>query len=133
MSLLVDTSVWSLAMRQDISPDNRHVQLLTSSIDSGVEIYSTGIILQELLQGFTKPKSADLIIDRFAAIPMLIPETSDYIDAAKLRNQCRRKGVQIGTVDALIAQLSIRLQLSLLTADEDFSHMAGVVKLRLAE
>jgi len=133
VSLLVDTSVWSLAMRQDISPDNRHVQLLTSSIDSGVEIYSTGIILQELLQGFTKPKSADLIIDRFAAIPMLIPETSDYIDAAKLRNQCRRKGVQIGTVDALIAQLSIRLQLSLLTADEDFSHMAGVVKLRLAE
>jgi len=55
--------------------------------------------LQELLQGFTKPKAHDLIIERLASIAMLVPDTSDYIDAANLQNRCRRKGVQAGTID----------------------------------
>jgi len=133
MSLLVDTSVWSLAMRRDAPPSLPEVKLLVDAIDSGSEIYSTGIILQELLQGFTKPKAHDLIIERFASIAMLVPDTSDYIDAANLQNRCRRKGVQAGTIDSLIAQLSLRFNLSLLTTDNDFRHIAKVVKLRFAK
>lgn len=131
MSLLVDTSVWSLAMRRDAPVSCAEVDLLVSAIDSGEEIYSTGIILQELLQGFRKPKAFGLIIDRFESIPMLVPDTSDYIDAADIRNRCRAKGVQIGTVDCLIAQLSLKFDLSLLTTDKDFRHMSKIIKLRL--
>ena len=132
MRLLVDTSVWSLAMRRDVPASEPEVQALIDAINGGAELYSTGIILQELLQGFSKPKTHDLIIERFASIPMLVPETSDYIEAAELRNRCRQKGIQAGTIDSLIAQLSVRFDLSLLTTDKEFSHMAKVVKLKIA-
>ena len=69
---------------------------------------TTGLILQELLQGFAGPRARRDIIDRFAALPLLAPDRQDYIDAAEVRNRCRRAGVQIGTIDALLAQLCIR-------------------------
>jgi len=133
VGLLVDTSVWSLAMRRDEQPNSPELKLLIKALDSGEEIYSTGVILQELLQGFSGAKSADAIVERFTAIPMLIPDTADHIQAAELRNKSRRKGIQVGTIDALIAQLSLRYQLSLLTADKDFKHMSKAVKLKLAK
>jgi len=132
VGLMVDTSVWSLALRCDEQPNSPELKILVKAIDSGEEIYSTGIILQELLQGFSGAKAAGAIIDRFSAIPMLIPDTVDHIGAAEIRNKCRRKGVQIGTIDALIAQLSLRYKLSLLTADKDFKHIGKAVKLKLA-
>lgn len=49
-----------------------------------------------------------------------------------LRNTCRRHGVQLGTIDALIAQLCIEHDLALLTTDQDFTHAARFVPLRLA-
>ena len=83
-------------------------------------IVTTGLILQELLQGFAGPRARKDIIDRFSALPLLTPDRSDYIAAAALRNLCRRSGVQLGTIDALLAQLCIRHQLILLTTDNDF-------------
>ena len=133
MAILVDTSVWSLAMRRDEQPNSPELKILIKALDAGEEIYSTGVILQELLQGFTGAKAADAIVERFTSIPMLVPETSDHIQAAEIRNKSRRKGVQVGTIDALIAQLSIRYKLSLLTADKDFKHMSKAVKLTFAK
>ncbi len=133
MSILVDTSVWSLAMRRDKQPNSPELKILVNALDSGQEIYSTGIILQELLQGFSGAKAREAIVDRFASIPMLIPETADHIQAALIRNKSRRTGVQIGTIDALIAQLSLRYKLALLTADKDFKHISKAVKLTFAK
>lgn len=127
MSLLVDTSVWSLAFRSDHASEGiRQVESLGNAIDSGEEIYSTGLILQELLQGFSKPKSKSAILERFVSIPMLIPDTTDHKEAADIRIQCRTRGIQIGTIDALIAQLSLRYELRLLSTDTDFTHMNKV-------
>jgi len=133
VGLLVDTSVWSLAMRRDEQPNSPELKLLVKALDSGEEIYSTGVILQELLQGFSGAKAANAIVERFSAIPMLVPDTTDHIQAAEIRNKSRRKGVQIGTIDALIAQLSLRYELFLLTSDKDFKHMGKAVKLKLAK
>jgi len=133
VAILVDTSVWSLAMRRDEQPNSPELKILIKALDTGEEIYSTGVILQELLQGFTGAKAADAIVERFSSIPMLVPETSDHILAADIRNKSRRKGVQIGTIDALIAQLSVRYKLSLLTADKNFKHMSKAVKLKFAK
>ena len=57
-------------------------------------------------------------------MPLLAPHRQDHIDAAELRNTCRRAGIQLGTVDALLAQLCIRHHLTPLTTDNDFSHAA---------
>lgn len=84
------------------------------------QVFTTGLVLQELLQGFSGPKARDALIERFAALALLQPDRGDHIDAADLRNRCRRKGVQVGTIDALLIQLCRRYELTLLTTDRDF-------------
>ena len=94
-------------------------------------VVSTGLVLQELLQGFAGPQARDAIIARFSAIGLVMPDRADHIAAAEIRNTCRRGGVQAGTVDALLAQLAIRHDLVILTMDADFTHMSRHVPLRL--
>ena len=132
MTLLVDTSVWSLAFRRDINSDAPAVDALRTALAGGDSIVTTGLILQELLQGFAGPRDRKQIVERFAALPLLIPDRRDYIDAAELRNLCRRSGVQIGTIDALLAQLCIRHDLTLLTTDGDFTLAAKHSALRIS-
>ncbi len=131
MTLLVDTSVWSLAFRRDAKQDEPEVAALRQALEHGDAVLSTGLILQELLQGFAGPKARAGLIERFAALPFASPDRQDHIDAAELRNLCRRKGVQLGTIDALLAQLCIRHDLLLLTTDLDFSHAARHCALRV--
>ena len=131
MTLFVDTSVWSLAFRRDAKSSVAEVLALRQALESGDAIVSTGVILQELLQGFSGPRARKDIIDRFSALPLLVPDRQDHIEAAELRNQCRRSGVQIGTIDAFLAQLCIRHALALLTTDKDFVHVASHFPLRL--
>ncbi len=131
MSLFVDTSVWSLALRRDSSMPVAEVRALAWALETDVAIVTTGLVLQELLQGFSGPKSRDQILQRFSAVPLLLPDRDDHVQAAELRNRCRRAGVQIGTVDALLAQLCIRHDLTMLAADNDFTHMAGHCPLKL--
>lgn len=121
--MFVDTSVWSLALRRD-SPGGREVQELVRILDGGEPVFTTGLILQELLQGFAGPKARQQIISRFSAIPLIVPDRTDHIEAAELRNLCRRGGIQVGTIDALLAQLCIRHDLMMLAADQDFQGIA---------
>ena len=90
------------------------------------------IILQELLQGFSGAKDQAQIIERFQALRLFLPSVEAHVAAAQLRNTCRRAGVQLGTIDALLAQLCIEHDLLLLTTDRDFSYAAKHVPLRLA-
>ena len=129
MTLLVDTSVWSLALRRDAPPALPEVGALRTALESGELVVTTGLILQEILQGFAGPQALDSILDRFNALPFLIPERRDHVEAARLRNRCRRKGIQVGTIDALLAALCIRHGLSILTRDEDFIRIAEVAPL----
>lgn len=131
MSVFVDTSVWSLALRRDGSSVAIEVRALTQMIELGESILTTGLVLQELLQGFAGPKARALILDRFSALPLLLPDRQDHIAAAELRNRCRRAGIQIGTIDALLAQLCVRHDLTMLSTDQDFRLMARECALKL--
>ena len=124
MSLFVDTSVWSLALRRDGPPHGAEVTRLVQALRSGELVLSTGLVLQELLQGFHGPRDRDAILDRISAIPFITPDRQDHIEAAGLRNRCRRNGIQVGTIDTLFAQLCVRHDLQILTADADFTNIA---------
>jgi len=108
VSLLVDTSVWSLAFRRDAPATVPEVQALRRALEGAEIVVTTGLILQELLQGFSGPRAKG---DHraFAALPLLVADRQDHIDAADVRNRCRRAGIQIGTIDALIAQLCVAM------------------------
>lgn len=131
MTLFVDTSVWSLAFRRDTPPASTPVHALVHALQAGETILTTGLVLQELLQGFSGPKAREAILERFSALPLLMPDREDHVEAAELRNHCRRRGVQIGTIDALLARLCIHHDLTMLTTDEDFRRVAGLSALRL--
>jgi predicted nucleic acid-binding protein len=131
LSIFVDTSVWSLAFRRDSPSSKAEVRALTRMIEQGVTILTTGLILQELLQGFSGPKAYTQILDRFSAVPLLVPNRDDHVAAAELRNRCRRAGLQIGTIDALLAQLCIRHNLTMLSSDKDFIHIASRCALKV--
>lgn len=122
--LFVDTSVWSLALRRDPPSSAIEVRTLVRAIEAGEPIVTTGLVLQELLQGFSGPKARSQILERFSALPLLAPDRDDHVQAAALRNRCRRAGVQIGTIDALLAELCVRHDLTMLTSDHDFTGIA---------
>jgi predicted nucleic acid-binding protein len=131
MTLLVDTSVWSLAFRRDQKSTAPQISALRDALEGDDMVVTTGLVLQELLQGLAGPRARKDLIERFAALPLISPDRQDHIDAAELRNACRRAGVQLGTIDALLAQLCIRHNLTLLTKDNDFAHAASHCRLRV--
>ena len=100
MNLFVDTSVWSLALRRDAPSDQPEVERLVTALQSGESIYTTGLILQELLQGFSGPKARDQIVDRFSPLPLIVPDRSgrrhDHA-AADLCGMLPRPAVSTGT------------------------------------
>lgn len=130
MTVLVDTSVWSLALRRDSPTNNAAVVRLTKALESDL-VVTTGLIVQELLQGFLPERTQAEIRRRFGALPAVQPTRDDHVAAADLRNACRRAGVQLGTIDALVAQLCINHNLELLSTDRDFEHAARHCDLRL--
>ena len=129
--LLVDTSVWSLALRRDQAVHVPQVQALRAALEGDEIVVTTGLVLQELLQGFAGPKARSQLIERFAALAFLQPDREDHIEAAEVRNTCRRNGVQIGTIDAVLIQLCLRHDLVMLSTDNDFRSASRHVKFRL--
>jgi predicted nucleic acid-binding protein len=131
VSLLVDTSVWSLAFRRDTETAVAEVKTLQHALEGADQVLTTGLVLQELLQGFAGPKARSQLIERFAALGFLQPDREDHIEAAEVRNSCRRNGVQIGTIDAVLIQLCRKHDLVLLSADNDFRSAAKHIKFRI--
>jgi predicted nucleic acid-binding protein len=127
VTLFVDTSVWSLALRRDAVPNVPEVAALKQALQSGQSIVCTGLVLQEVLQGFSGPRNTDALIEQFRSLPMLMPDRPDHIAAAQLRNTCRKQGVQVGTIGALFAQLCIRHGLTMLSTDADFRNIKRVM------
>jgi predicted nucleic acid-binding protein len=131
VDFFVDTSVWSLALRRDVGAEDPAVGRLRDALETGEGVLTTGLVLQELLQGFNGPKARDAIVARFGALPLLVPDRMDHVEAAELRNACGRKGVQVGTIDALLGQLCLRHDLVMLSTDRDFELIARYVDLRI--
>lgn len=131
MSLFADTNIWSHTFRRDIPQSEPQVRALIGAFSGREAIFTTGLVLQELLQGFAGPKAHIQIVERFSALTLLTPETQDHVEAAELRNRCRRAGVQVDTIDILLAQLCIRYDLIMLTLDQDFTHIAKHSPLKL--
>jgi hypothetical protein len=131
MKYIVDTSVWSQALRREHHRETPEVQKLAILLREGERILLPGIILQEILQGIRRPEQFCEIREALSAFPMLEAMRDDHILAAELFNTCRAQGVQAATIDFLIAALAIRNECLLLTLDKDFSHIARHCELKL--
>lgn len=132
MRILVDTSVWSLALRRDGPADHLAVRKLSSLLESGQDVLLCGVVLQEILQAFRDESTFQRMARMFESFPLVPFGREDFVAAAALRRSCASRGVAASTVDCQIAVAAIRNDCLLLTADQDFHHIAGCSALQLA-
>lgn len=131
MSVIVDTSVWSHALRRGSKSTDPQAAKLAGILTQGQTVLLLGVVLQEVLQGIKSARDFDRLsshLDAFALLPL---EREDYVAAARLRNLCRAKGVQASTVDFQIAAACIGHDCALLTCDKDFELISRFCPLRL--
>jgi len=132
MKVLVDTSVWSLALRRkNISDDEIRVVSKLEELVLDVRVVMLGIIRQELLSGISDAAQFERLKDNLSIFEdeMVVPE--DYVVAAKFYNTCRARGTQGSAVDYLICALAARGQWEIFTTDKDFIHYANHLPIRL--
>ena len=132
MKVLVDTSVWSLALRRAAGAGTRAPQQLAELI-AGHRAQIIGPIRQELLSGIRDEQQFDNLAVHLSAFPDLPIVAEDYVVAAKFFNLCRKRGIQGSNTDFLICAVAIRNRMSIFTADDDFKHFAKVLPITLAE
>jgi predicted nucleic acid-binding protein len=111
--------------------DASEVGALATALEGGDSVVTTGLVLQEPLQCFSGPRARKQIIEPFFALPLVVPDRRDHVEAAEIRNACRRKGLQFGTIAALFAQLCRRHGLLMLATDRDFHLAARHLPLRV--
>jgi hypothetical protein len=132
VNLLIDTSVWSRFLRrQKKNDEDPYVIQFHTHLDRQDCIHVIGPILQELLDGVKEPKQFDLLREYLEPFPLIDLDREDFVQAAKLRNHCRSRGIQASPTDFLISASCIRRNYPLLTADDDFKHIAAHSKLML--
>ncbi len=131
MRILVDTSIWSLALRRPAGVVNPEAVFLRTIIEQGEDIYLLGIILQEVLQGIRNLKDFLALSNYFKAFPLIDLTREDYVRAAQLKNDLIKKGKQGSTIEVLIASAAISHDLHLFTADKHFTHIAENSELKL--
>ena len=105
--------------------------MLQQLLEHNEDLTITGSILQEILQAFTPDRQFDRVEEFFRPFGAIELGRADYIAAAKLHRECASKGVAASTIDCQIAVASIKHDCLLLTADNDFHHIADHCPLRL--
>lgn len=130
MSVIVDTSVWSLALRRTAPRDGPTERELRALLGEG-RVVVIGPVRQELLSGVRSADQFELLHDRLRAFPDLRLRASDYEGGADCFNRCRSRGIQGSNTDFLLCAISLARGLPIFTTDEDFPRFAEVLQLRL--
>lgn len=132
MRVLVDTSVWSLALRRDDDEEHSEREELWQLVAAHVaEII--GPVRQEILSGVRDQAQFARLETHLDAFPDVMLLTEDYVTAAKFFNLCRSKGIQGSNTDFLICAVAVRCDLAIFTTDLDFQHFAKCLPVVLHE
>ena len=133
MMVLVDTPVWSLALRrrpEHLSPQEQQLtQALTELIREG-RVQMLGPIRQELLSGIREEPQFRKLRDYLRAFPEHPLEATDHEEAAHMNNRCRAKGIAGSAVDFVVCAAAHRRGWSIFTTDRDFQNYATVLPVR---
>jgi predicted nucleic acid-binding protein len=119
--VLVDTCVWSLALRSRAPKEAVVAEQISQLIDDN-QVRIIGQIRQELLSGYTDKSSFERLRKKLIYFPNEPIFDADYESAAEYSNFCRSKGVQGSHTDFLICAVSIRTKFQIYTTDKDFQH-----------
>lgn len=120
MKVLVDTSIWSMALRRGTGSASAEAEELRNLIrDHRVQMI--GPIRQEILSGIRNESQFRRLQRYLASFPDVPILTEDYVTAARFFNLCRSKGIQGSNTDFLICAVSVRNKSNIYTIDRDFT------------
>jgi predicted nucleic acid-binding protein len=134
MNTLVDTSVWSFALRRkpaDLSEAERAVVTELSELAKEGRVRIIGPVRQELLSGIKTEAQYEklrVVLQDFPDEPL---QTRDYESAAKASKDCRTKGVVVSAVDVLICATALARDWNIYTTDPNFRNYAKILPIRL--
>ena len=134
MNVLVDTSMWSLALRRKARDLSSRESLLVRELaelvrDGRARII--GLIRQELLSGIKTHSQFEALRKTLSAFPDEVVDTSDHEAAARAGNECRSKGIAVSVVDILVCAVASRRGMPIFTTDPDFGNYALALPLQL--
>ena len=132
MRVIVDTSVWSLALRRRNPVSSVETTALSDLIADGRAVM-IGAIRQEILSGIRHSEQFERLRDALDAFPDEPVATKDYVEAASIANRCLSVGVVTGNTDSLICAVAVARGMEVLTTDHDFYHISSIVPVRLCQ
>ena len=130
MKIIVDTSIWSLALRRRAVVGDGFVSTLRDLIE-GDRAVMLGCIRQEILSGIRSTEQFTLLRDRLRAFPDEPLFFQDYERAAEFFNICRKRGIQGSTTDFLICAAAVEREHAIFTADDDFKKFQRAIPVAL--
>jgi predicted nucleic acid-binding protein len=134
MLVLVDTPVWSLALRRkpgDLSArEHALTQALAELIRDG-RAQLMGVVLQELLSGIREEERFRKLRDYLQSFDDPRLELGDYEEAAQMHNRCHSRGIAGSAIDFLICAVADRRHWQIFTTDQDFERYRRVLGLKL--
>ncbi len=125
--VLVDTSVWIDFFRNKETSLRR--QVIQALRDSNA--YYTGIVALELYRGAKTKKEISILDKLFLSIEKIMEREETHKEAGLMGFELAKKGITIGAVDLLIAQLSLENNLTLFTLDQHFKTITNHYPLKL--
>jgi len=136
VNVLVDTSVWSLALRRPprkLSPAERMLVAELAELVREGRGRIIGIVRQELLSGIKSPSQFEQLQQTLRSFPDEPVSTADYESAASAGNRCRSAGIAVAVTDMLLCAVSELRGWPIFTSDSDFRRYATVLAIKLHE
>ncbi len=130
--VIIDTCMWSLALRGKKPKEIEIAQQITQLIDEN-RAKIIGPIRQEVLSGYSDLTQYEKLRSKLQYFPNEQIADSDYETAAEYSNFCRAKGIQGSHIDFLICAVSVTLKMSIYTNDKDFQHFKKHLPISLFE
>lgn len=134
--VLVDTPIWSLALRRhatDLSPSELRLTHALYALVQQRNVQLLGPIRQEVLSGIREEPQFRRIREHLRGFPHVELDSIDYEEAARISNQCRQRRIADSSVDMLLCAVALRHDWEIFTTDRDFVHYARVVPLEMFE
>ena len=134
MRVVVDTSVWSLAVRRragQLPAAERALVLQWADLARDNLIVMIGAIRQELLTGIADPVQFERLRDHLRGFDDEPLSSDDFEEAARFSDLCTASGVAGSQTDLLICAVAAGRSLPILTTDPDFKRYARHLPVQL--
>lgn len=125
MNVVIDTSVLIAYLRGEAS------SMLEEHLENG-NAFVTPVVCAEILSGTRNLGEERAVLDAIADLPITDADLEHWFRVGRLRNQLRKRGLNISTPDAHIAQSAIDNAALLFTRDQVFEKIARETHLKIS-